>query len=119
MARSRYLIALGVFLVERSDVERVRRVHLAAGRDQRRRVLLHVHLLPVDPVEERVLLHLVRSGKKTTKAQSHYSPIPSNYSLGTPNFRHKIRFSYVLSHEFSALEQLYNLSIFTASFRVS
>ena len=59
-----YLDALGVFLVERANVEGVGRVHLAPWRDEGRRVLLVVDLVPVDAREERVLLHLSSTTKQ-------------------------------------------------------
>ena len=59
----------GVFLVEGSNVERICRVDLPSGRDEGRRVLLLVDLVPVDALEERVGLQLL--GAAAAAPQTH------------------------------------------------
>lgn len=61
----RQLDAFGVLLVERSNVECIGSINLATRRYQRWGILLQVHQLPVDALEERMLFDLVRTAKMT------------------------------------------------------
>ena len=63
---SAHLDALGVLLVEGSDVEGVGRVDLPTWGDEGWGVLLQVHLLPLQALKERVLLQLTRTGGRET-----------------------------------------------------
>ena len=50
------VVTFRVLFIERADIKGVSGVDFAAGRDQRGRILLLVHLVPVDAPEEGVVL---------------------------------------------------------------
>ena len=54
-----HLISFSIFLVERSNVERIGCVHFTARRNERRWVFLHVNLLPVDAQKERMFFYFI------------------------------------------------------------
>lgn len=57
-----YFDALSVLLVKAADIEGVGSVDLPSRRDQWRRVLLMVDLLPVNAREEYMLFHFISTG---------------------------------------------------------
>ena len=62
-----HFVAFGVLFVEGADIEGVGGVDFAARWNQRRRILLHVDLLPINADEEWVLFDFV--GPATTDEQ--------------------------------------------------
>lgn len=53
--------AFGVFLVERTNIEGVRRVHFPSGWYERGCVLLEVYLLPINASKEGVFFYFIRA----------------------------------------------------------
>lgn len=73
-----YFYGLGVILIEVTNIKCIRCIDFASRRNQRRWILQHVDLLPVDVLEERVLLDLAGS---TTHAAQTLVDVPMQQQL--------------------------------------